>query len=388
MIIARYLQAFVYDLQFIMNVNNERIGDIPEIWPEDKEFTPKGWEDRRRQIINIMCEEQYGFLPAAPVSIKAVTLQTDYEFCAGKAPLSKVMLDITLEDGKIFKMPVSVVIPAESIQAENIPFIVYISFNADVPGKYLPSEEIADNGFGTLSFNYQDITTDDGDFENGLALPLGYTDNSVCGKIALWAWAAMRVMDYACTLPRLDKTRAAVAGHSRLGKTALLAGALDTRFSFVFSNNSGCCGAAISRGKKGETIRNITDSFPCWFKNSFKKYADNENKMPFDQHFLLAVCAPRRVYVSSSSEDLWADPESEFLSCMLAGTIWEKMDLPGFVSGEALLQSGRKPVTGKLYHDGRIAYHEKKGLHYLGREDWQHFMAYLKRSACEVMYFL
>jgi hypothetical protein len=337
--------------------------NIPEIWQEEQT-----WHERREQILKILNEEEYGFLPEAPVELSWETTETDREFNAGKAPLRKLLLHITLANGNKFSLPVSTVIP-EVIGP--VPFFVYISFGAGVPDKYLPSEEIADNGFGMISFYYEDVTPDNDNFNIGLPEALGYKNNNTCGKIALWAWAAIRVMDYAQSLTELDKTRAAIAGHSRLGKTALLAGAIDTRFSYVISNNSGCCGAAISRRKKGETIRCITDTFPYWFRSNFKKYADNENLMPFDQHFLLAASAPRSVYVSSASDDEWADPQAEFLSCKLAGRIWTSLGLKGFICDSE---------SNKLYHGGQVAYHLRNGSHYLSREDWLLFMKFINKE--------
>jgi hypothetical protein len=336
------------------------IRNAPEIW------NGTDWEERRGQIINLLCEEEYGFLPPVPENLTWETVEVEKDFCAGKAPLKKVTLHITLAGGGSFDLPVRTVIPA----GENIPFFVYISFSSMTPDKFFPCEEIADGGFGSLSFCYEDVTKDNGDFKDGLAGVLDLEDNARCGKIALWAWAASRVMDYALSLPELDQSRAAIAGHSRLGKTALLAGAVDARFTHVFSNNSGCGGAALSREKKGETIRAITDVFPYWFKAGFKRYADNETAMPFDQHFLLAATAPRKVYVSSADGDLWADPESEFLSCVLAGEVWTKLGLKGFVCGGY-------PETGGTYNEGHVAYHLRGGAHYLGRDDWRHFMRYM-----------
>jgi hypothetical protein len=340
---------------------------IPEIW-SDCEISESGWQKRREQIIRLLCEEEYGLLPPSPARLSWETIKTEDDFCAGKAPLRKVLLHATLENGNEFSFPIAVVIPASS---KKLPFFVHISFSPLVPDKYMPSEEIADKGFGMLSFYYEDVTADNGDFTNGLAGTLGYTDNSTCGKIALWAWACMRVMDYAMTLPELDKGHAAVVGHSRLGKTALLAGAIDARFEYVISNNSGCCGAAISRKKQGEQIQNITDMFPYWFRADFKKYAGKEAVMPFDQHFLIAANAPRYVYVASAAADSWADPESEFLGCMLAGEVWDKLNLAGFICEDDL------PEIGKSYHGGRIGYHVRNGVHYLGREDWQQFMEFI-----------
>jgi len=340
--------------------------NLPEIWQNGD-----GWQERKEQIIKILCEEEYGFLPPAPKKLEWVISETDNEFCAGKAPLKKVFLNITSAGGNLFTLPVSVVIPANS---KNVPFFVYISFSRNIPDKFLPCEEIIDNGFGILSFCYEDAASDNADFSNGLPAALGIKDNTECGKIALWAWAALRVTDFAFTLPELDKNRAAIAGHSRLGKTALLTGALDTRFKYIIANNSGCCGAALSRGKNGETIRNITDVFPFWFKSGFKKFADNEDSLPFDQHFLIASCAPRNVYVSSATDDAWADPCSEFLGCKKAGEVWTKLGYKGLIIDD------EEPVIGKTYCEGNIAYHVRSGAHYLGREDWKNFIKYINNA--------
>ncbi|MCL2080713.1 MAG: hypothetical protein FWH16_01290 [Oscillospiraceae bacterium] len=342
--------------------------NIPEIWPE-KGLDTADWQSRREEIVRLLCGEEYGFLPPTPAALTWDVIETDEDFCAGKAPLRKILLRAELENGNSFAFPVSVTIPNAG---RPVPFFVHISFSADVPDRYMPSEEIIDSGFGVLSFCYEDVCADNGDFLSGLAGALELDGNAACGKIALWAWAAVRVMDYAATLPELDKSRAAVVGHSRLGKTALLAGAVDTRFSFVISNESGCCGAAVSRGKKGETIRNITDAFPYWFRDGFRQYAEKEP--PFDQHFLLAAAAPRYVYVASAAGDEWAGPEHEFLSCVLAGKVWEALGLEGFVC------KGERPVTGEPCHNGHIGYHIRDGAHYLSREDWRQFMRFISRK--------
>ena len=173
------------------------------------------------------------------------------------------------------------------------------------------------------------------------------------------------------TLTELDHARISVAGHSRLGKTALLTGALDERFYCAFSNDSGCSGAALSRNKQGETIRKIYDTFSHWFCENYEKYADNEDALPFDQHYLIAANVPHRVYVASAVNDLWADPKNEYLSCVAAGEYYEKMGLCGFVHPDRL------PVPGECFHDGYIGYHIRSGNHYFSREDWKYYIKYL-----------
>ena len=325
-------------------VKNTR--NLPEIWPGSEP-----WEVRREQIVRLLCEEVYGFPPPPPVNLSWEELSIDDDFCAGKAALRKILLKAELENGAVFMFPINVIVPASKTP---VPFFVLANFVPEVPNKKMPVEEIIDNGFGILSFCYEDVSLDRPDFHCGVG------EN--CGKIALWAWANSRVMDYAFSLPELDKARGTVIGHSRLGKTALLTGALDTRFSCAVSIQSGCCGAAVFRGKKGERISDSMSMFPYWYKQSFAKYAGSEESLPFDQHFFLAACAPRKVYVASAKQDEWADPESEHLSCVMASEVWERLGLPGFTQ------------------KGSIGYHNREGTHYFGREDWLCVMDYLKSA--------
>ena len=240
----------------------------------------------------------------------------------------------------------------------------------------MPVEEIIDNGFAVISFCYQDITKDNDDFTDGLAGVLyenGKRGKNEAGKITLWSWAAQRVMDYAQTLDNLDLNNSIVCGHSRLGKTALLTAATDKRFKFAFSNNSGCCGAALSRGKNGEKIADICSAFPYWFCEEFLNYINNEDKMPFDQHYLAAAIAPRYVYISSAKEDIWADPVSEMLTCVAISEVYERYGEKGFVCADRL------PRVGDVFHDGCVGYHLRDGLHYFSREDWNKAMTFVKK---------
>ena len=180
-------------------------------------------------------------------------------------------------------------------------------------------------------------------------------------------------MDYAVTLPELDPKRISVCGHSRLGKTALLAGALDGRFYCAFSNDSGCSGAALSREKGGETIAKITTRFPYWFCENYKRYADRENEIPFDQHFLLAANARHLVYVASAEEDLWASPKNEYLACVAASAYFESMGKVGFV------HPNRLPSVPERFHNGSIGYHVRHGGHFFSRNDWIPYMDYLEK---------
>ncbi|MDF2922953.1 MAG: putative acetyl xylan esterase [Paenibacillaceae bacterium] len=345
------------------------------IWErQDGIYSPDEWNVKRKEMIQLLVQEEYGFMPEHSSGLSYKILAQDNRFCAGKVTLSKVLLTAQFGD-RSFSFPIYASVPNGD---KKHPVFVHINFRDHVPDKYLPVEEICDNGFAVLSFCYTDVTSDDHDFTNGLA---GVIFNGAerkahdCGKIAMWSWAASRVMDYAQQLSNLDLNHAAVVGHSRLGKTALLTGALDERFLYAISNDSGCSGAAISRGKQGEKIKDICNTFPYWFCENYSRYADHEGALPFDQHFLLAAMAPRKVYVGSAREDLWADPDSEYLSCVAASEVYEKMGLRGFVHPDRL------PTVGDAFHEGNIGYHLRAGLHYFSREDWLQFMQFVGRSS-------
>ena len=343
--------------------------NLPKIWNEEK-----SWEIRRKEIVNLLCEEEYGFMPKMHDNLTWEEVSENDRFCAGKVTIKKIMITAHFGDER-FSFPFYASIPKK--QGKH-PFFVHINFTDNVPDRYLPIEEICDRGYAVLSFYYEDVAVDDRKHENPMEDKLNdllfkgiERKKNHCGKIHMWAWAASRVMDYAQSLDCLDFDKAAVIGHSRLGKTALLAGALDERFTCAISNDSGCSGASISRSNVGEQISDITKYFPYWFCDNYKKYVNNEKEMPFDQHFLLAAMAPRKVYVASAEEDSWADPRTEFLACVAAGEVYEQLGLKG------LLTPDRLPEVGEVLHGGNIGYHIRSGIHYLSREDWNKFMDFL-----------
>ncbi len=325
----------------------------------------------REEMLNIIQSELFGFMPPKPEKISFEAEENIIpKFCAGKAVCNKITVH-TVVNGKDFSFPFLATLP---INDEIHPFFVHINFRDMNPDRYMPTEELIDNGFAVLSIYYNDVATDDNDFTNGLAgilYPDGERKSSTdCGKIAMWAWATQRALDYAQTLPqKLDMKRSVVCGHSRLGKTALLAGATDERFAFSYSNDSGCSGAAIARGTSpgGERVADIWDRFSFWFCENYKKYCNNEENMPFDQHYLIASIAPRNVLVGSASEDKWADPLSEMLGCVGASDAFDK----------PFVYQDRPPQIDDKFLEGDVGYHMRKGLHYFSREDWQRLIEFV-----------
>lgn len=326
----------------------------------------------REEMISVLLDEEYGRIPNKPEKLTFELIEKPLinKFCANKATLHKIIANCTV-NGKDFSFPFYRTLPTA---LGKHPFFVHINFRPDVPDRYMPSEELIDNGFAVFSFCYTDITADNDDFTDGLAGILyhdGKRSPNAAGKLAMWAWAAQRVMDYAETLSDvLDLERAVVCGHSRLGKTALLAAATDTRFTFAHSNDSGCSGAAITRGKVGEQASDICKRFPYWFCENYLKHAKNEYEMPFDQHWLIALIAPRFVSVASAIEDEWADPTSEFLACKAASTAFAH----GFVCEDRL------PTVNDTFFDGDIGYQLRAGSHYFSREDWLKLIQFINKK--------
>ncbi len=193
------------------------------------------------------------------------------------------------------------------------------------------------------------------------------------GSISAWAWGLSRILDCLETCPEIDATRVVLHGHSRLGKTALWAGANDQRFRMVIANDSGCCGAALSRRWFGETLMWMLNVVPYWCPTTAREFILREPEMPVDQHELLALIAPRPLVVASATEDLWADPRGEFLAAHHAGPVFELLG-----HHDVLDHTMPTPDTNL---SGDVSYHIRTGKHGQTRFDWLH---YLQLADCRV----
>lgn len=359
----------------------------------------KEWKKvHRPAIMDFFLTDVYGHYPQKQVTPRFELLEQSDKALGGKAIRKQVaihldgmptpiLLLIYQPAGVKGKVPAFVGMNFKGNHQVNIDPEIIISDNApkgkdlgtDAPrgaaSSRWPLEEIVGAGYAVATIYRGDVDPDHDDgFKNGIH-PLFYRagqtkpDAEEWGTIGAWAWGLSRVMDYLEQDKSIDHKRVAVIGHSRLGKTALWAGATDERFAIAISNDSGCGGAALSARKVGETVAKINKSFPHWFCDNYNKYNENEEALLVDQQGLIALIAPRPVYVASATEDTWADPEGEFLSALYASPVYELYGKKGLA-----VSSMPKPEQPSI--EGYVGYHIRTGKHDITLYDWQQYIKF------------
>jgi len=344
--------------------------------------TREAWPMRRAELLEALSVYSYGFTPSVPVRVWGEIVETNNREFGSKVRFEKAEVHLESERGR-FSFPVYLFIPKA---IEKPPVFLHLAFRFGMPAgippvRYTPTEEIMDAGYALVQMCFEDVMNDNhyGDFDGGLAAYFGTSAHrapSEWGKIGMWAYGASRVLDYLLTRGDLDAAHTAVIGHSRMGKTALWAGAQDERFFCTISNNSGYGGAATSKGGHGERVRDFlrVGSWD-WYCENFKQFVDEkEDEKPYDQAFLLSLIAPRLLCVGSAIEDRGADPESEFLTTHWASQAWELLGEKGLVTPDKM------PDVGDVLHEGNVGYHLRGGGHFLSREDWQYYIRFLNRK--------
>lgn len=393
-----------------VNYDESKIPDyeLPELLTtrSDKKIKDKQeWTDiRRKEILEDFEKYVYGKTPEGPVEVNFKVHHVDENALGGLAIKKEILASYKTENGNS-EMSILLYLPKDT--KGKVPVFLGLNFYGNhtvhedtsiaitkswvrdskdffiennqateasrgVRAVRWPVEAIIKRGYGMATIYSGDLDPDfDDGFQNGIQ-PLFYRDGQSrpeadeWGTVGAWAWGLSRAMDYFETDPAIDPEKVAVLGHSRLGKASLWAGAQDRRFAMVISNNSGCGGAALSRRKFGETVEIINTAFPHWFCGNYHRYNGREDDLPVDQHMLLALIAPRPVYVASAADDLWADPKGEFLGLYHAGDVYKLFGHP--------VLGGEMPSINEPVVKGRMGYHIRTGKHDITLYDWERYM--------------
>jgi hypothetical protein len=338
---------------------------IPEIlgYGNGKITRSADFEAKRDGLITLIENYMYGKMPKKPKHLKIELISEDRGFAAGRAPLSKYVAHAECEDGEV-SFPFYAAIPKSS--EKKPPVIIHLNFTDNIPDKFQPTEELTDKGFAVFTLCYEDVTKNNGDFRSGNARVLlrSRRAGNATGKIAMWAWALMRIVDYVYSTDSLDTNNIAVAGLGVLGKAALLASAYDERIKYTCANGAGVAGDAIIRGGSGECFRDLLYEAPFWFCPKFADFVSNAYNLPFDQHFLLSLIAPRRIIILTAENDVWSDPKAQLLSLRLAAEVYELYGLSALPSAE----DHKGGVTELRAH---CLFRSRENLSYFTRDDWQ-----------------
>lgn len=341
-----------------------------------KVSTAKEWEELRRpELLALFESEVFGHAPPPPDHLDCEVLAEDSNALGGKAVVRRVALSFRLR-GEVFAFHATCALPAGRGKVPvflllNHRGVSVVGRKTDAPSGIWPVEYGLDRGYAMVALDLSaEVEPDSAKATTGLRA--FYRRNAAnpqqltWGTLSAWAWAASRVVDYLLTVPEIDPDRIAIIGHSRGGKTALWAGAQDTRIALVVPNNAGDGGPTIVRRRFGNTIEVMTGRNPHWFTAKYATYAHREETMPIDQHMLVALVAPRGYHGGDGSEDLWHDPRGSWLSLIEASRVWA-------LYGKAKRMEDRMPMVNDILMNGPIAYHMRSGGHGLLLYDWKQY---------------
>jgi hypothetical protein len=369
---------------FGQNYDESKVGEyqLPELLSTENGqsvSSPEQWENvRRPEILKLFEDHVYGQVPKDFDNIKFKVINQDKKAMDGKATLKEVAITIT-RNKKSVTMNLLMFTPNKV--KKPVPMFLVINHRGirtmDVTRQnkdgFWPAEEVIEAGYGISGFDVIDVSPDDKvKFTEGILDQLYpeqlKMDNGMRG-LGAWGWGASRAIDYFEKDKSVDANKIISVGHSRGGKSSLWLGAQDKRVAITISNESGNSGAALSRRNFGETIERITTNFPYWFCPNYRQYVGNEDKLPVDQHMLIALIAPRAVYVASAAEDLWADPKGQYLALKEAQPVFKLYGIETNLPPEM-------PVVNEQIIRPHMGFHNREGKHNMTPFDWQQFIQF------------
>ncbi len=359
--------------------NKVPVYTLPKVLTTQKgiQITQKSqWEKfRRPELLELFTNQVYGRVPNTPYQTTINVVKVNPKALNGEATLKQVAIIFT-SDSKSLTINLGLFIPNKVSQP--VPaFLMICNRNPDEnidfsrvnKSEFWPVEEVVSRGYAVAAFYNGDVDPDNfDDFKDGIhgLLDIKRRDES-WGTLAAWAWGASRCLDYLITEKGIDANKVAVIGHSRGAKAALWAGAIDKRFAMVCSNEAGCGGTALARRRYGETVAQVNTSFPHWFCTNYKSYNNNEDAMPVDMHQLMALIAPRALYVAAASDDLWGDPKGQYLALYHSIPAFQLYDKNTRLPKDM-------PAINTRSQSGKVAYHIRDGGHNLLLKDWNFYM--------------
>lgn len=333
-----------------------------------------------RRLKALLEHYEYGKMPKAPKHLTVTNTVSDRYFAAGKAELINAELKIELEGDKFHTIAVRCALPQGNAKC---PAFIHIKDNLNMPERHQPTEEICDGGFAIVSIAVDSIASEMKKRKRGLVRDLRGSGRRLdsCGSLALFAWCAMRAVDYLFTIDRIDRARIAVVGHGIYGTAALLTAAYDSRISIAVSNSAGPSSVAKRELVTGELFE-LKCRRPDLFCKRFYKISGREDEIPFDSDSLLRLIAPRRVLLDNAEDLLSRCAEAELMSAISASKCYKNIGISGLLMPNSAHPCEVIAQEGEIcYTDGALAYRRRSGLPYISREDWQAYMKFVRGGA-------